>query len=167
MCISTLQRLTKYPGHEQNWNHTKTLRAWQRWRQEKILRAERETQYESGVRVTSYILAVALETRRAVPSKAWTKIIFNLESDVWPYHPSNLRVERCFQTPRRHSTKMRSRPRQGRRWGRRPNVRERQSMSPGCQRMTILKPQLCCSLPEADLSRLEQIEGSRRDFSRV
>lgn len=66
--------------------------------------------------MTSYILAVALETRRAMPSKAWTKIISNLESDGLPYHPSNLRVEeRCFQTPRRHSTKMRSRPRQGRR----------------------------------------------------
>lgn len=156
MCISTLQRLTKYPGQ---WTKLESYQDSQglteRWRQEKILKAE---QYESGVRMTSYILAVALETRRAMPSKAWTKIIFNLESNVWPYHPSNLRVEeRCFPTTRGQATKMRSKPRQGRRWGRRPNVQERQSVSPGCQRMTIPKPQLCCSLPEADPSRLEQI----------
>lgn len=160
MCISTLQRLTQYSGE---WTKLESYQDSQglteRWTQEKILKAQRKTQYESGVRMTSYILAVALETRRAVPSKAWTKIIFNLESDVWPYHPSDLRVEEwCFQTSRGHSTKMRSKPRQGRRWGRRPNIRERQRVSPGCQRMTIPKQaQLGCSLPEADPSRLEQI----------
>lgn len=37
---------------------------------EKMLKPERETEYESGVRMTSYVLAVALETRRTMPSKA-------------------------------------------------------------------------------------------------
>lgn len=70
---------------------------------EKILKAERETEGELGVRMIPYILAVALEARRAMPSKAWTKLIFNLESDAQPYYLSDLRVEEWyFQTTRGH-----------------------------------------------------------------
>lgn len=159
MCISTLQRLTKYPGQ---WTKLESYQDSQglteRWRQEKILKAQRETQYESGVRMTSYILAVALETRRAMPSKAWTKIIFNLESDVWPYHPSNFTVEEwCLPLVEDIPPKWEvSQDKVGDEAG--DLTSEKGRVSPGCQRMTIPKQaQLCCNLPGADPSRLEQI----------